>query len=227
MTYFWCEKHKQAHAKGDDGRECLLVGPFPSKEEAEAWPPSASVPQIPDDVLLAIISDITVPPSGLVIGTGAYENWALVTIRRWLARHASAPSHEGTNIVQVLPLAPQPDTITTSTVKGNPFPGTVVTKDLMQHSAPSSTVPNFIDARMEWIDEAVMRGLPSPSRDELAAFHDGFKAALSATGTLREAAWAVHRSAHHHTRPNNHYRVSMASMDALDKALTEDANDKK
>lgn len=35
--YFWCEKHKVAHVQGDDGRDCLLVGPFSSKTQAEDW----------------------------------------------------------------------------------------------------------------------------------------------------------------------------------------------
>ena len=37
MSYFWCEKHKQAHRKGDDQRSCLLVGPFTAKATAESW----------------------------------------------------------------------------------------------------------------------------------------------------------------------------------------------
>jgi hypothetical protein len=38
MTYFWCEKHEEAHAKGDDTRDCLLVGPFSTQKEAWHWP---------------------------------------------------------------------------------------------------------------------------------------------------------------------------------------------
>lgn len=41
-SYFWCEKHKQAHRKGDDKRECLLVGPFSTKEQAEEFNGSVS-----------------------------------------------------------------------------------------------------------------------------------------------------------------------------------------
>lgn len=37
MTYFWCEKHKQAHRKGDDTSECLLVGPYSTKEQADEF----------------------------------------------------------------------------------------------------------------------------------------------------------------------------------------------
>ncbi len=47
----------------------------------------------------------------------------------------------------------------------------------------SSTVElNVIDARLEWVRQAAAKALPMPSRDELAAFHDGFMAALSAMG---------------------------------------------
>lgn len=44
-------------------------------------------------------------------------------------------------------------------------------------SSSSATSPSFTDARLEWIERAARRGIPSPSRDELAAFADGFKAA--------------------------------------------------
>lgn len=37
MTYFWCEKHKAAHLKGDDSKQCLLVGPFSTKAAAKSW----------------------------------------------------------------------------------------------------------------------------------------------------------------------------------------------
>ena len=55
---------------------------------------------------------------------------------------AIAPPPPTTNIVQVLPLPPQPETVTTSTVPmggQDAFPGTYVTKDLMQHSVQNDT----------------------------------------------------------------------------------------
>lgn len=45
MTYFWCSYHEDVHAKGEDVRECLLVGPFPSYAEAGAWPASSESEQ--------------------------------------------------------------------------------------------------------------------------------------------------------------------------------------
>ena len=36
-SWFWCEKHNTAHRKGEDTASCLLVGPFPTKEEAEGF----------------------------------------------------------------------------------------------------------------------------------------------------------------------------------------------
>lgn len=57
---------------------------------------------------------------------------------------------------------------------------------------PSASRSDVIDARLEWVRLAARKGLPMPSRDELAAFHDGYKAALadvvSEQGALYEAA---------------------------------------
>lgn len=37
MRFFWCEKHKETHSEDEDSEECLLVGPFSTREEAERW----------------------------------------------------------------------------------------------------------------------------------------------------------------------------------------------
>ncbi len=50
---------------------------------------------------------------------------------------------------------------------------------------PSVAVPNFIYARLDYIQEQVRKGLPSPTREDLAAFHDGFKA-VPVSPTWRE-----------------------------------------
>ncbi len=37
MTWFWCQKHRQAHTlrSTNSGLDCLLVGPYSTKTEAE------------------------------------------------------------------------------------------------------------------------------------------------------------------------------------------------
>lgn len=46
MSYFWCEKHKEAHRKGDDDESCLLVGPFKTAGDARAW--NGAIKQVDD-----------------------------------------------------------------------------------------------------------------------------------------------------------------------------------
>lgn len=57
--------------------------------------------------------------------------------------------------------------------------------------APPPALTDEIDARLAWVREAGRNRLPMPSRDELAAFMDGFRAArapLSTTAATPTAA---------------------------------------
>jgi hypothetical protein len=37
VSYFWCEEHKRVEQAGEDTPECLLVGPFSTKAQAETF----------------------------------------------------------------------------------------------------------------------------------------------------------------------------------------------
>lgn len=64
--------------------------------------------------------------------------------------------------------------------------------------APSAGGSTFIDARIAYIEGRARRGEPSPTREELAAFYDGFHAVVhSATLSINELAelcWPAVRS---------------------------------
>lgn len=38
VDWFWCSHHNAAHRDSHLDRECLLVGPFATPDEAIAWP---------------------------------------------------------------------------------------------------------------------------------------------------------------------------------------------
>lgn len=55
---------------------------------------------------------------------------------------------------------------------------------------PCATGSCLTDARLDWIEGAVKKGMPAPSRDEMAAFTDGFNAATGIASADFDAWWA-------------------------------------